>query len=100
MFTLKRISTTPDSPIRILVDQAQGDGDTGMALGGSFFFMPAGQEGDMAQVPETTARAILADPSLAVHFECTPALPEPVRPDLVQPDVVEAPPAGRRKGKG
>jgi hypothetical protein len=65
----------PDSPIRILASQDQGDGDAGLTMGGSFYFEPAGQEGDTAQVSERVARDIMGDPGLACHFECEPALP-------------------------
>lgn len=96
MYTMKRISTTPDSPIRILVQADQQDGDAGLNMGGSFFFMPAGQDGDQAAVSEATARGIMADPSLAVHFEVNPALPGAEEPQAGQ----EAPRAGGKKARG
>lgn len=74
MHVITRISKTPDSPIRILVDQAQGDGHAGLSMGGSFMFWPAGQEGDSSQVTEAAARAIMSDPTMAPHFECFPPL--------------------------
>lgn len=98
MFTMKRISKTPDSPIRILVQEDQQDGDAGLTMGGSFMFFPAGQEGDQAAVSEVTARGIMADPSLAPHFEVTPALPG--TDEEAQPDVQAAPRPGGKKARG
>lgn len=69
-YTLTRMSTIPDSPLRILVDQPDLDspGDGGFAAGGSFMFEP----GDRVQVGEAAARAIMGDPGLAHHFTCEP----------------------------
>lgn len=75
MYHLKRISKTPSSPMRILVDQADGD-DAGLCGGGSFYFGPAGQDGDEHGMSEHAARVIMSDPGLAEHFTCTPALPK------------------------
>lgn len=72
MYQLKRISTKPGSPMRILVDAPEGD-DAGFGQGGTFYFMPAGQDGDTHQVNEAAAAAIMGDSELAGHFECTPA---------------------------
>lgn len=102
MYLLKRITKVPDSPLKILVDQPQGDGDAGLGLGGSFYFMPAGQEGDTYQVMEGTARTIMGDPSLAVHFECTPPVPG-LGPAEQEPEAEPAggPAAGgKRRGRG
>lgn len=73
-YLIKRTSTVPSSPLRVVV--AQGDGDeAGLNLGGSFMFEPAGQDGDQAQVSDHAAKVIMGDPGLAVHFECQPPLP-------------------------
>lgn len=76
-FQLTRVSKVPNSPMRILVDgpAAESDGDAGLGQGGSFLFMPAGQDGDRAQMSEHAARVILSDPDQAKHFTCLPALP-------------------------
>lgn len=78
MFTLRRITTTPGSPLSIMVDAppAQADGDGGFAMGGHYLFYPAGSEdGETSfQVPEHAARIIMGDPGLAPHFECSPPL--------------------------
>jgi hypothetical protein len=84
--TLRRITTIPATPLRILVDQPEGD-DVGMTVGGSFLFAPAGEEGDTAQVSERAAQVIMGDPGQAVHFECSPPLAGAVD-------------AGKPKGKG
>jgi hypothetical protein len=75
---LRRVSTSPNSPLAIKVDQADPDNpdDAGLAVGGSFEFYPAGQDGDTAQVSAHAARVIMGDKGLAQHFECTPALPD------------------------
>lgn len=77
MYVIKRTSTVPDSPMRVLVDQPAGS-DGGFGQGGSFYFFPAGQEGDQVGVGEHVARAIMGDASLAEHFECDPPLPSAV----------------------
>lgn len=76
MYQLKRVSTSPATPFRIAIAQAQEDGDAGLTAGGSFEFYPAGSdEGPQAhQVSEHAARAIMEDPGIAQHFECTPPL--------------------------
>lgn len=81
MFTLKRTTTEPGSPIEIMVDQPQ-DGDGGFTGGGHFRFYPAGSdEGpDTAQVSDLAAKAIMDDPEVAKHFSCTP--PWPVGPQV------------------
>lgn len=75
MYQLRRITTEPNTALKILVDHAQGDGDAGFLAGGSFFFEPAGKEGDRHQVNGHAAQVIMGDPGLAVHFDCTPPLP-------------------------
>jgi len=77
VFILRRITKEPASPIRILVDAPQGDGDLGMTLGGSFYFFPAGSEegSDRYQVSRHAVEVIMGDPGLAKHFECTPPWP-------------------------
>lgn len=73
MYTLKRITDVPNSPLRILVDAPAADSpDAGFTVGGTFYFEPAGQEGDTATVGEHAARAIMGDAGLSPHFECTP----------------------------
>ena len=82
MFTIKRISKVPNSPIRVAVDQPDPDGtDGGFQQGGVFNFAPKGQDGDTHQVSEHAAKAIMWDPTLADHFECTPHLPRTKRED-------------------
>lgn len=95
MFTLKRVSTTPASAIRILVDAPQGDGDTGMAQGGAFYFFPPGSDQGESEhgMSEHSARAIMADPAVAVHFECTPELP-------ADETTATGPAAARKRTKG
>lgn len=78
MFKVKRVSTVPASPLRVLVSAQQDDPkDAGLAAGGSFYFYPAGSEDGESEfsMDEATARAIMEDRGLVVHFECTPALP-------------------------
>ncbi len=97
MFTVKRISTVPASPLRVLVSAPTGDTqDAGLAAGGSFYFYPAGSEDGESSfgMDEGTARGIMDDPGLAVHFECTPALPALPSPE--QKDSPAAPQARRR----
>lgn len=74
MYLVKRITTEPRTAFRVQVAQQDGD-DAGLAIGGTFYFEPAGQDGDQAQMSEHAARAIMDDPGLAVHFTCQPALP-------------------------
>lgn len=92
MYTIKRTSTTPNSPLRVMVDAAPNDdsGDLGMAGGGTFYFEPAGQDGDTAAVSRHAAQAIMHDPGLAVHFSCTPALPTATAPADTPADVLPA----------
>ncbi len=78
MYKLQRITTEPATALRIQISLPQ-DGDAGLAHGGTFWFQPAGDpNGDdtAAGLNEQQARAIMDDPSLAVHFTCTPALPK------------------------
>lgn len=78
MYLIKRVSTVPGSPLTVQVDGRPDDsGDGGFQGGGVYLFQPAGQDDDQHQVPEHAARAIMSDPGLRVHFECSPALPEP-----------------------
>jgi hypothetical protein len=74
MYLLKRVTKTPNGPLRVLVSQPDGT-DAGLVAGGSFLFAPAGQPGDQANVTDRTARVIMTDPGLAVHFSCTPPYP-------------------------
>ena len=75
MYTIKRVSTIPATAMRISVDAPPPDGeDGGFQQGGVFNFAPAGEDGDTHQVGEHAARAIMLDPTLADHFECTPKL--------------------------
>ena len=107
MFTLTRISTTPATPLRIVVSQPEG-GDAGLHVGGSFYFQPAGDAhgDDRASLSEFAARAILGDPGLAGHFLCDPPLPpapEAPAPPAADPSAeipapAEPPPA-RRAGR-
>lgn len=99
MFTLKRISTTPNSPIRVQVD-APADGEGGFGQGGTFNFYPAGQEdmGDVQHVmTQRAASTILDDPNLAGHFECTP--PWPSQKAEPKPDDTSAPKAAGTKAR-
>jgi|WetSurMetagenome_2_1015567.scaffolds.fasta_scaffold594596_2 hypothetical protein len=75
-FVLKRVSAAPNSAISVIVQQDHGDGDAGLAAGGHFLFYPAGSQDGPAeyQVGEPVARAVMDDPGLAGHFECSPAL--------------------------
>lgn len=103
MFLLQRISKTPNSPLKVAVDQkAADDPDAGLGVGGIYYFSPAGEDGDTHQVSEHAARAIMGDPGLQVHFTCTPALdrPEPAAADLVEPAAAEPArtPRARRSG--
>jgi len=65
---LKRLTTVPASPLRIQVSIPDG-GDAGLAAGGTWFFSPAGEEGDTHDLPQDVAERILEDPGLAAHFE-------------------------------
>jgi hypothetical protein len=108
MYTIRRVSTVPKSPLRVVVDQPQGK-DAGFGAGGSFYFYPAGSEDgpDQFGVTEHTARTIMGDRGLAVHFSCSPALPgtEPAASEPeeaaepAQDDAAPAIPAGRRARK-
>lgn len=68
MYTLKRITTVPGSALSIKVDGK----DKTFIGGGHYMFEPAGMDGDTVQADEHVAGAIMGDPGLAVHFECTP----------------------------
>lgn len=94
MFTLTRLSTTPASPMRIVISQPEGE-DAGLHVGGSFYFQPAGDAhgDDRAGMSEYAARAIMGDPGLAAHFRCDPPLPSPVAPPAPETD----PPVTRRR---
>lgn len=97
MYQLKRITKTPNSPLRILIDQP-ADGDGGFGQGGDFYFEPAGQDGDTHSVAEHGARAIMEDASLAPHFTCSPDLPKRVAApeQAAEPDSASG---GKAKGK-
>lgn len=94
MFTLIRLSTEPATPLKIQVAQPV-DADAGLTMGGSFYFAPAGEEGDRAGMSEHAARVILGDPGLAPHFRCEPPLPAlevaTAPPAPVDAPVTEAP---------
>lgn len=77
-YLLKRMSAAPDSPMRIMV-QDKVNGDL-LNSGGTFYFAPAGQPGDAAEVSEVVAKAVMTDPGLAQHFSCTPPLAATQRP--------------------
>ncbi len=75
MHQLKRVTTEPNSHLRIMVsDPVRGDN---LNSGGTFHFAPAGQDGDTYQVNAYVAKAIMTDPGMAPHFTCTPPV-EPV----------------------
>jgi len=101
MFTLIRITTTPASPLRVQVAQPQ-DSDAGLTVGGSFYFMPAGDPNgdDRAGMTEHAARTIMGDPGLAPHFRCEPALPAPADSPAPAPSTPPppAPPAAQDLG--
>lgn len=94
MFTLTRLSTTPASPLRVVISQPEG-GDAGLTVGGTFYFQPAGDDhgDDRAGMSEYAARAIMGDPALAPHFRCDPSLPAPAAPPAPEAD----PPSARRR---
>lgn len=94
MYVIKRVSTVPNSPLKISIDQPDG-GDGGFQQGGVYYFQPAGQEGDQHQVSEHAATVIMKDRGLAPHFTCSPALPGDVA-DATEPDSVAG---GRRRSK-
>lgn len=89
MYKLQRITKEPGTALRIQISLPSGDGDAGLAHGGTFWFQPAGDpNGDdcAASLSEAQARAIMDDPGLAPHFTCTPALQAPAAP-AVEPFV-------------
>lgn len=111
MFKLTRKTTAPGSPIHVMVDQPQGDGDAGLAAGGSFYFYPAGSEDGPSDhhVSKVAADAIMGDPELAKHFDCSPpwgvqaaaAEEEPAAAEEAQPDhASESSSRGRRQRRG
>lgn len=100
MFILKRKTTAPATPIKIIVDAPQGDGDGGFMAGGQYHFYPAGSTDgpDTHQCSEIATRSIMEDPAIAVHFECTPPW-QSLKPGL--PESATAPEgAAAGKGKG
>lgn len=100
MFTLKRITTAPGTALHIMVDQPEADSpDAGLTVGGSFWFEPAGQDGDTCGMSEHAARVIMLDPGLAVHFTCTPPLPGMGQEGQDQAAAPKAP-KGRTKDSG
>lgn len=76
MAILKRLTKVPNSPLRIQSSIPDG-GDAGLAAGGTYFFMPAGEEGSAIDVPDHVAETILADPGLAAHFVAPAAAADP-----------------------
>jgi hypothetical protein len=90
MYKIKRITKEPGTALRVQISQP-ASGEAGLAAGGTFFFSPAGEDGDTQQLDEQQARAIMEDHGLAVHFACDPALPGPVTDTVVAPaEVVDA----------
>lgn len=84
MYTIKRVSKMPGSAMRIQIAQPDDySTDAGLAAGGTFWFEPAGTDGDSAQLNEYQARVIMGDAGLAPHFTCTPALPAAAKADDV-----------------
>lgn len=76
-YLIKRITRTPKSPIRMLVQEATGEADdAGLARGGSYLFFPDGsEEGDsQIQVGAHAAKVIMASGLAAQHFVCDPPL--------------------------
>lgn len=97
MYSLKRISKHPATALRVAVDnQEPGSQDAGFLGGGTFYFMPAGQEGDTAQVNAHAARVIMGDAGMREHFECTPPLDGPAEPT----ETAQAEPEKAAAGKG
>lgn len=91
MFTLIRLSTEPATPLKIQVAQPV-DADAGLTIGGSFYFAPAGEDGDRAGMSEHAARVILGDPGLAPHFRCEPPLPALAPAAAPAPETAAPPP--------
>ena len=109
MYRLTRTSTTPASPLKIMISRPDGQ-DAGLTAGGSFVLDP----GDSVQVDAYVAGVIMGDPDLATHFECLPTwvlsdqTEAPVTADELaaeQPAAVEQPerskwePAPRKRGR-
>lgn len=76
MFTVTRTSAAPASPMRVLMNLPDADGNPGFS--GAFSFDPAGTEDGACAytMDERQARAIMDDPGMAPHFECSPELPK------------------------
>lgn len=71
-YQLKRITDTPNSPMRVMIsDPNRGDL---LNSGGTYFFAPAGQDGDRHDVSDYVAREVMGDKSMAPHFTCEPPL--------------------------
>jgi hypothetical protein len=97
MYTLRRITTVPNSPLRILVDEPAPDSpDAGFTAGGSFLFEPAGQDGDTAGVSDHTAAVIMGDTSLAAHFDCSPPWVNPNAAPAAESDAALKPKRTRK----
>jgi hypothetical protein len=96
---IRRISTSPDSPLRVSVDIPDAEGNGGFHSGGVYYFQPAGHQvdgkptgEDQYQVTEEAARAIMSDPELRKHFTCEPPLKDAQPADA--PGPAEANPGG------
>lgn len=86
MYTIRRTSTAPASPLVVQVDGQAADANDGQfQQGGVYAFMPAGQDDDHHQVPEHVARKIMAS-GLDQHLTCDPDLPAAVPAATEQPD--------------
>ena len=66
--------------MRVMVSAPSG-GDAGLNQGGTFYFMPAGQDDSEHGVSEYVARAVMGDPGMVKHFKCEPPLDEPAAPE-------------------
>jgi hypothetical protein len=75
--------------MRVLVDSpASGTEEAGFLMGSAFYFAPAGEDGDRHEVEDATARAVMGDAGLAVHFECTPPIETTPATPVPDPAVV------------
>ena len=76
MYTVKRVSTTPATTMRIMVAQPDVV-DAGLNAGGTFNFDPPNVEGGVSEfvMGEYAARVIMSDPGHKDHFVCDPELP-------------------------
>lgn len=72
---LRRISTTPATALKVIVNEPEPDHpDAGFGMGGFFVFEPAGQDGDRHPCSAFAARVVMSDPELAQHFESIPPI--------------------------